>query len=143
MKQIFMLFLLWAALASMTFVVCTFTFSTAEYDNLATRGLQVEAIVEKKEPDNHQNITYSYIVDGRRYTGIGPADHGNPPFESIKTGQKIIAYYDSSEPQKSIPGEPKSYGKGNRSGIYFFTIFAPLLIIFGLYRKTKKIFFFN
>ena len=135
MKQIFMLLLLWAGLTIMVFVVSTFTFSTNKYDKFITRGLQVDAIVEKKEPQNHQNITYSYIVDGHQYTGIGPAEYGNPSFDEIKIGQKIFAYYDPIDPQKSIPGDPKSYGKGNPDGVCFLTIFGPFLIIFGLYRR--------
>jgi hypothetical protein len=135
MNQLFKLFLWWAGLAVMVFLVATFFFSSDEYDKFITRGIKVEVVVEQKHPDNHQNITYSYIVDGNQYTGIGPTDHGNPSFANIKIGQKIAAYYDSTDPQKSIPGDPKFYGKGNSGGIYFLSIFAPFLIVFGLLKK--------
>lgn len=136
MKQLFMLFLLWAGLTVMVFVVSNITFSASRYNDFIERGVRVDAIVEKKEPLNHQNITYSYIVDGHQYTGIGPTDYGNPSFEDIKIGQKIFAYYDPTDPKKSVAGDPKLYGNNNnQGGICFLTIFAPFLIIFGLYKR--------
>jgi hypothetical protein len=135
MKSIVKLFFLWVGLTIVIFVFETIAFSSTEYEKFLTRGAKVEGIVEKKEPQNHESITYSYVVDGKQYTGTGAAGFGTPPFDVLRVGTKIIVYYDANEPQKSIPGEPELYIQRNSGHPYFLTLFGPLLVIFGIYRK--------
>ena len=135
MKKIFILFLIWAGLTLFFFIIGKLIFPSDDLDSFITNGIKVEATVEKKEPDNHQHVIYTYTVNEKKYTGIGNAGYGNPGFENLQIGQKIMAYYDSNTPEKSILGNPKLYIKGDSNAIYFLTLIGPIFIIFELYRK--------
>lgn len=109
--------------------------SPIEYYALATRGLQTHAVVIKKEPENHRFIHYTYTVDGKSFFGIGNGGRGNPDFDEIEVGQKLIAFYDPTDPEVSCLGSAKNQFRTNLAGIFFISIVLPIVVIISLYSK--------
>ncbi|MGH9956815.1 MAG: hypothetical protein ACREBC_06750 [Pyrinomonadaceae bacterium] len=77
------------------------------YDELVTSGVVVEGWIIGKEPDNHQNVHYSYIVGSHTYSGIGHGGQaGIPSFEMVQIGQKVRVVYHKGSPAVSSLGDP-------------------------------------
>lgn len=73
---------------------------------LYEEGVRTRGTVERKEPQNHRLITYSYQVGLRRFSGRGDDGHGNPLFDEISAGDSVVLYYWRSDPSVSILGLP-------------------------------------
>ena len=106
-RKILRLFVLWFALVCVCAGIAMAFFRPLVYWRFASTGVETKAMVTDKEPENHGLIHYSYAVGGQEYYAVGHAGYGNPDFRSIAIGQELIAFYDSSEPSRSILGNPR------------------------------------
>ena len=71
------------------------------YYRLVKQGVLTEGSVTRKEPKNHQTVHYSYYVGQSIYNGIGSGGNGNPSFEELKIGDKVMVFHLPSNPQTS------------------------------------------
>ncbi len=141
-KLIFILFIVWLFLTAIGAGVGYFVFNLPSINHLVEKGVPIYGKVIAKEPDQHQNVIFTYEVAGKQYTGNGNAGRGNPNFDQIQIGQKVVVFYDSENPESSILGYPQLYQGGEKSGILFCAIFFPIfpmIVIIGsflLYRMA-------
>ena len=81
--------------------------SRSPYDRLVRNGMVTQGRITRKEPDNHQNVHYSYVVGSGTYSGVGHGGRaGIPRFELLKIGQKVQVHYDRDNPTISSLGDP-------------------------------------
>lgn len=107
--------------------------------SLYKRGIKVDGVVLQKEPENHQSVHFSYLGPNITYTNIyGHAGYGNPGFEDLKIGEKIIVFYDPENPEISVMGYPKGYLDNEIISIALGCIIFPPLIIFAIKRADKR-----
>src|SRR5262249_35854598 len=87
------------------------------------------------EPTNHQAVRYRYVVDSEDYSGVGNAGHGNPDFERLTVGQRVLIYYDPKKPQVSFLGYPAARMRGNLWVAVMVALIRAIFIMLGLIRK--------
>ncbi len=144
MKYVIVIFIVWIIFTALGYGIGMFAFNSPDLDHLAEKGVGIYGIVTGKEPENHSNIKYSYQVNGRNYQQNGSAGRGNPDFDQIQIGQKVVVYYDSENPEKAILGYPQFYSTTNRNAILQTTLFLPFfplmitIIILLAYRNAAK-----
>ena|SRR5438270_218647 len=66
------------------------------------------ATVTRAEPDQHNTVEYTYMVDGITHHGADAANGLDGPASGLRVGQQIRIYYDNRDPDKScdcIPDE--------------------------------------
>ncbi len=77
------------------------------HKSLVQRGARTVGIVTAKEPQNHQNVRYSFNIGSVQHVGAGPTGKdGVPDFAVIRVGDPIPVTYLSDEPTISLPGDP-------------------------------------
>lgn len=134
-KKLLLLGTVWLALAAVFALIGSRLFRTP-YDRLVIHGRRTEGWVTLKEPDNHQNVHYTFIVNSQTYTGIGHGRQGGlPDFEQVQVGQKVPVVYDPADPNVSSMGDP---GKLLRSGNFLTIAIAitfPAFILAALWVK--------
>jgi hypothetical protein len=57
-------------------------------------------------PEQHQSFDYRYRVGSRTYSGRYAAGEADRSFESIRIGDPITIFYDSTDPETSTAGPP-------------------------------------
>lgn len=95
---------------------------------LAMFGVRAEATVIRKEPFNHQEITYEYEIEGRRYTLVGTAGVSAPPFNQVQLGDQITITYLPERPEVSAIGSPEQ----KLTGHLVSAAVGTLLLLVGL-----------
>jgi hypothetical protein len=114
---------IWLVLAAI-FALVVGTLFRRPYDELVSNGVVTEGLIRQKEPDNHQNVHYSYVVGSETYWGIGHGGQGAMPvFEKLQIGQKVLVVYDRRQPTLSCLGDPKQHLKSAN----FLTVLAAVL----------------
>lgn len=108
-------------------------------------GIFTYGKVLSKQPDDRHTIVYTYPVDGFEFTAVGHAGQGNPEFEEIQSGQKIIVFYDPEEPSDSFLGDPRLLAATNENIIFKLTLLIPvipviltILVLFLLQRMKTR-----
>jgi len=81
------------------------------------------------QPYNHQSFDYSYRVSSKLYTGHSTAGGADRKFETIKPGDTLSVFYDTTRPDHSTAGPPGMPGVQAISGLVGACIAIPLLIM--------------
>lgn len=134
MKRVLAVVLTWFVLAALSAGLGLVLFDPLPDYRLNNSGVPSEGFVTALEPTNHQIVRYSYNVGGREYAGVGHGGHGNPRFEDIRVGQKVLVFYDPNNPQYSSLGHPSARLSGNLWVIVLMSLTLPIFIIGSLYR---------
>jgi hypothetical protein len=79
---------------------------------LRERGVTTTATVVRTDPDNHDSIRYSYIVDGRTYEKQSGADAPNPGADQLSAGDPVTITYDARDPRTSCACTPREEWQG-------------------------------
>jgi len=96
---------------------------------VAHNGVATSGVVTATEPMNHAAVHYSYLVEGKSYTGIGAAGVGGvPTMDKIQIGDRIGVCYVPENPANSLPGDP-NYEFQEWSGLLFLV--APFMCALG------------
>ena len=103
------------------------------YDRLVRNGMVTEGRITRKEPDNHQNVHYSYIVGSETYSGVGHGGQGRiDRFDLLQVGQKVQIHYDRDSPTISSLGDPalrlRSANLSTVSTSLLFSTFATIVL---------------
>jgi len=115
----------WLLFAVIALVIGLNITDRAKYQALSN-GSGVYGNVASKEPSNHQIIRYTFQVNGQSYNGVGHGGHGNPSFDNLNVGDRVIVFYDPANPTLSCMGYPQSQARVWLGGIIFLVIFVPL-----------------
>lgn len=143
MKVIFLFLAIWLVFSVCGYLVGSVLLGGESASKYAT-WRPVSAEITAKEPRNHEIILYKFTVDGVDFQGAGGAGRGNPPFQQISMGQKIVVHYDPASPANSIPGYPRFYDPSNRKMVWFATLATPIfpllttLLGYLLWRSQKS-----
>jgi hypothetical protein len=143
MKTFIVFALLWLVLAIIGAEIGNLLLNSADLNEFTEKGIPIYGKVTAKEPENHQTVRYIYEVNGKQFDGAGSAGRGNPPFNEIQIGQKLVVFYNPESPEKAILGYPQMYAGSNRGGIIFCAIILPIFItipviaVYLLYRKLN------
>ena len=117
--------LVWLLLALVVYALGYVVFDQARVERLASKGVEIYANVDAKEPQNHNTIRYSYSVKGKDYKGSGGAGNGNPALSQIQIGQKLVAYYDPTRPEDSFLGYPQLRAESQNGLILLMVLIVP------------------
>ncbi len=144
MKTFIIFFVIWLTLSAVGYGIGQFVFSPTRLEYMTKDGEGIYGRVVAKEEENHGIIRYSYNVGGTEHTGAGFSRNGNPDFDDIQIGDRVIVYYDPANPERSMMGYPRNDLEGQYSGILFLTVVFPvfpmiliLAIYFGI-RTSKR-----
>lgn len=143
-RLLIVFFLIWIILFGVAHTIFYFALGIERLDALKNFGKTTNGIVAAKYPHDHQSIVYYYTIDGIQYTGSGSAGKGNPDFDSLQIGDKVIVKYDEQGPLNSYLGYP-DYQAESDSQIGFIlsvlistAIAAQALGIFLIVRYIRK-----
>jgi hypothetical protein len=96
---------------------------------LDKHGVLVKAQVLSIEPNNHEQVYYSYKADSKYFNNIGSAGFGNPDFKMIMPGMELKAFYLPNEPEISCLGNPKFLFKNELTACLLVLIVFPIFLI--------------
>jgi hypothetical protein len=130
--------LVWFLLTIITAAFAVTGLDWIKYYKLTKQGVAVQGWVVGKEPDNHRFIRYSYVVDQSTFSGFGNAGRGNPQFDELRIGDKVLVVYDPKIPEKSFLGNASEQLKSITRGVLFLSISFPSLLIIAYNFKRKK-----
>ena len=127
------LIVVWLALTLVFFAMARWFFgSDLRFSRMTA---ETTGFVTEKLPDDHEKIRFRYTLNGADYSGVGATDFGNPSFDDIAIGQKIIVFYDPENPTSATSGDRRSEGDANAGPIILVTLLAPGFILVQLIRK--------
>lgn len=106
-----------------------------KYYNLAEYGIQTRGTVTNKESYNHESIYYTYIVDHKNFTGIGHDGNGNPKFDDLKIGDRVIVFFLPNNNQISCIGNPKDLLQNETISILLASLIIPTLVILSFSKR--------
>lgn len=135
---------IWLVFAAAGYGIGLLVFSQSQLERFVEKGVLIDGTVVKKDPGNHELITYEYSVNGRSYTGYGHGLAGNPRFKQIEIGQSVIVYYDRDIPANSMMGHPQGDLSVNRQIAWIIALLFPvfpmamLISIYVGYRASKR-----
>lgn len=105
---------------------------------LANVGVAIQGRVTAKEPQNHQNVHYTYSVESQMYDGIGHAGFGNPEFGEVKVGDQVGVFYLPTKPAVSCLGTPKDLLVNETIPIGLAALLMPPFVIWANTRRKNR-----
>jgi len=137
-KNLFLGFTIWLGMV----LICALLARTSiwhEYYHLAQNGVSTQGKIIAKEPRNHQRLHYSFTVNGQDFTGTGHGLQGGiPSFEAIQVGDRVLVFYDASNPHVSRLGDPKKEVASAKRSILFVSLIFPTLILLAFLRGWSR-----
>jgi hypothetical protein len=73
-----------------------FVFGWNKDRDVASRERSVDGVVTAHDPANHNRYTYTFVVQGKSYTGQDIPRHADPVL-----GRPVLVYYDPLSPEKN------------------------------------------
>ena len=104
------------------------------YYRLSRPGVAVEGVAREWKP--HQEVGFSFEVNGRTYRGIGRSDIGG--FGRISIGDKVPVYYLVDNPEVNCLGDPKQLYSAELPGLVGNALLFPTMIVCALIWRTRK-----
>ena len=92
-------------------------------------------VITDLDCNNHDNLTYSFEVDGVTYLGRPPNFHGN--CRELKNGQRVLIHYDKGAPAINLATVDDWLGRDTSSmlrneiiaSLLMFIVLFPMLIL--------------
>jgi hypothetical protein len=135
LREVGLTLLIWAISIFVFVVIGVVALDWQKWNGLAKYGVATSASVVGKEPENHNFIRYSYVVNGSHYSGLGSAGGENPDFDELHVGDQVKVVYDSRQPEESILGSAQSQATSVNRGLIFLGVLGPLFSMIGMYAK--------
>lgn len=108
------------------------------YSRLKAQGVGTDGWVTAKGLNGRGKVNYSFNVADRLYSGVGRSGYGNPEFDELSAGDKVIVFYLPKDPDVSVLGDPKEHLRDQNLVIVFcLALFTPVLV-WALSRELKK-----
>lgn len=134
-KNIFLTILIWAISTFVFVVIGVVALDWQKWNGIAKYGVATNGKVVGKEPENHDFIRYSYVVNGSHYSGLGSAGGEHPDFNQLHVGDPVKVIYDSRQPEESILGSAQSQASSITRGVIFLGVLGPLFSMIAMYAK--------
>jgi hypothetical protein len=104
------------------------------YRRLSKNGVLIKGIARGQRP--HQELEYSYEVNGRTYQGVGRTD--TPPLYEIAVGGEIPVHYLPDEPEISCLGDPAELYLNDLFPTLGVSFLFPTLIVLALAIRISR-----
>ena len=107
---------------------------------ITTSGAVAEGTVTKLLPNDHQNVLAEYEVGSRMYISKSGLQPPNPDFSHIRSGDRIMIYYNTEEPGSVVFGDPASLLLEESLGVVFGSAFLAFIAAYKIreYVSDKK-----
>jgi len=112
---------LWLMLTAAGYAIGHTLFDPADSQAMVINGKAIDGKVVSIDLQNHASIGYVYSVGGKQYSGSGHAG-ADIPLDKIREGDNVRVFYDTTNPQRSILGDPKEDLLAEYTGIAYFTV---------------------
>jgi len=124
--------LLWFVLASLI-AIMLYPMNMPRLRPLATKGIKTCGTVTSFEPNNHQEVHYSFVANGKTYSGAQQGGRGDQrdAFPCAASPPGLIVYYLPESPEISCLGDPKSLRENEEISIGLAMVILPLFALFG------------
>jgi Protein of unknown function (DUF3592) len=131
--------LTWLAVAAVTYLVVG-SVNLRKFGHLAVVGVFVQGRVVDVLPDQHGSVRYVYSVAGRNYSGQMQPRPPNRGLGELSRGDTLVVYYDPTQPQESVLGDPRQMLTTERMIVGMATVILPtgLLMSMRWYRKKVR-----
>lgn len=103
------------------------------YYRLAFQGVEAQGRVTSLSCSSKVQLGYTFNVDGKNYEGRGDGGFGNPPCTMLKPGDTIQVSYLPSEPEATLPGNPRERLATETVAIAMAALFVPLVLLVFLF----------
>jgi Na+/proline symporter len=111
------------------------TVSWWRYARVAYTGAHTQGRITAKEPANHHNVRYSFMIGPQQFTGAHMASIVGIPFDSVAVGDAIPVVYDPRDPTKSVAGDPSALLRWCYTGLFvWLPLFCTLPAAVAAYR---------
>lgn len=107
-----------------------------QYQGLAERAVTSPATVNGTACQNHGSVSYSYVIDGKRYYGwTSSSELSVSSCSDIRPGHAFSIYYDPLHPSVNSIKEPWEEYESRRGYhipgwlIYFLPLFIPFFVL--------------
>jgi hypothetical protein len=124
--------LLWFVAASLI-ALLLYPLNMPRLSPLATKGIQTCGTVTAFEPNNHQEVHYSFVANGKTYSGAqqgGAGDQQNA-LACAAGSSGLVVYYLPETPEISCAGNPRSLCKNEVISIGLAMVILPLFALLG------------
>jgi hypothetical protein len=135
LRNLFLTLLIWFISTFVFGMIGVIALDWQKWNGLDKYGVATTANVIGKEPENHNFIRYSYVVNGSHYSGLGSAGGENPDFDELHVGDQVKVVYDPRQPEESILGSAQSQASSVNRGVIFLAVLGPLFSMIGMYAK--------
>jgi hypothetical protein len=106
------------------------------YRQLSKNGATIQGIALGPYP--HQQIKYSYAINGRTYQGIGRTDFNGPSLFEIAVGDKISVHYLPDEPEISCLADPEELYSSDLVPTLGASFLFPTMIVIALAIRISR-----
>jgi hypothetical protein len=124
--------LLWFVAASLI-ALLLYPINMPRLSPLATKGIQTCGTVTAFEPNNHQEVHYSFLANGKTYSGAQQGGRGDQrnAFACAAGSSGIVVYYLLETPEISCAGNPRSLWENEAISIGLAMVMLPLVALLG------------
>jgi hypothetical protein len=112
-----------------------------DYYRLRSKGILTDGTAVARLP--HDEIKYSFRVNGAVYQGLGVAGFGTVPFERMSIGDKLPIYYLPKDPKINCLGSPEKLLSNELPPVLLGVILFPTMItavfVFRYKRRLRRL----
>jgi hypothetical protein len=102
-------------------------------DAAASRQQTSPGLVTAYEPSNHNRCRYTFIVQGKQYSGMSSA-----PATTLSVGDRILVYFDSRDPTTNALEAFSTKSHRDKGFVSFLIIGIFAVAAFILYSKASS-----
>ncbi len=108
------------------------------YRRLHEQGTPADGWVEAKDLHGGRTVEYAYTVGARTFTGTGTAGYGNPEFQDLSPGDRVLVFYLARDPSVSALGDPELRLRQQNRIIFISLLVAAAALAAVLGRELAK-----
>ena len=110
------------------------SFSVLRPASIARHYQRADASIVGLVPEQHRSFDYRYRVGTRTYFGRGTAGEADRRFESLRVGDHVSIFYDSTDPARSTVGPPDMPQIEAIGGLIAACAIVPFVLMFVMHR---------
>ena len=107
-----------------------------QYRRLSHNGVTLHGIARGRAP--HQQIEYSYEINGQTYQGVGRTGIGSPSLYEISIGDKVSVYFLPDAPEISCLGDPAELYSNDLPPTLLVSLLFPTAIVIALAVRISR-----
>jgi hypothetical protein len=109
-------------------------FSVLRPSSIARHARSTQASIVGVVPEEHQSFDYRYRVGDRTYFGRSTAGNADRSFESLRVGDTLSIFYDSTHPEESTAGPPDMPRIEAIGGLIAACVIVPFALMYFMHQ---------